>query len=156
MRPGLAKKIEKVQISWYFESPETDHHIAENACCIDYAYTWWSKRVHWLSKSKSLHCGTSNYTFEDTLALYTGVTWAALLIMWIHTWVASKSKTQWIPATVHNTKWTDNCEVCHCCVKAIPILDPVDVEEAHSNIASRYHSVQWYVGWHGWHDVSFG
>ena len=46
MKPGLAKIIEKVYISTYCESPETDHHIAENACCIDYADTWSSKRVH--------------------------------------------------------------------------------------------------------------
>jgi len=51
MRPGLAKIIEKVRISTYFESPETDLHIAENACWIDYADTGSSKRVHWLSMS---------------------------------------------------------------------------------------------------------
>ena len=45
MRPGLAKIIEKVRISTYYESAETDLHIAENACCIDYADTWTSKRV---------------------------------------------------------------------------------------------------------------
>jgi len=43
MRPGLTKILEKVCISTYFESPETDFHIAENACCIDYADTWSSK-----------------------------------------------------------------------------------------------------------------
>jgi len=46
MKPGLAKTIEKVCISRYFESAETDLHIAENACYIDYANTWLSKRVH--------------------------------------------------------------------------------------------------------------
>ena len=46
MKPGLAKIIEKVCISRYFESAETDLHIAENACCVDYANTWSSKRVH--------------------------------------------------------------------------------------------------------------
>ena len=46
MRPGLAKIIEKVHISTSFESAETDLHIAVNACCIDYADTWSSKRVH--------------------------------------------------------------------------------------------------------------
>jgi len=61
MRPGLAKIIEKVRISWDFESPETDFHIAENACCINYADTWLLKRVHWLSKSQSPHCSTSDY-----------------------------------------------------------------------------------------------
>jgi len=51
MSSGLAKIIEKVRISRYFESPETDLHIAENACCIDSSDTWSSKRVHSLSKS---------------------------------------------------------------------------------------------------------
>ena len=46
MRRGLAKIIEKVPISRYFESPETHLHIAENACCIDYADTWSSNQVH--------------------------------------------------------------------------------------------------------------
>jgi len=46
MKPGLAKIIEKVRISRYFESAETDLHIAENACCIDYANTWSSIRAH--------------------------------------------------------------------------------------------------------------
>jgi hypothetical protein len=46
MRPRLAKIIEKVRISTYYESAETDLHIAENAGCIDYADTWTSKRVH--------------------------------------------------------------------------------------------------------------
>jgi len=45
----------------------------------------------------------------------------------------------------------DHCEV----VDAIPILDPVDVKEAYSHIALRYHSVQWYVQSHGWHDARF-
>jgi hypothetical protein len=35
----LAKIIQKVYTSRYFESPETDIHQAENACCIDYAKT---------------------------------------------------------------------------------------------------------------------
>jgi len=61
MKPGLAKIIEKVRISWYFESAETDLHVAENACGIDYANTWSSKRVHRLSKSQSTHGSTSDY-----------------------------------------------------------------------------------------------
>jgi hypothetical protein len=52
MRPGLAKRIEKVRISTYLESPETDLYIAENASSIDYTDTWSSKRVHWMSKAK--------------------------------------------------------------------------------------------------------
>jgi hypothetical protein len=43
MRPGLAKIIEKVHISTYYESAETELHIAENAYCIDYADIWTSK-----------------------------------------------------------------------------------------------------------------
>jgi len=46
MRQGLAKIIEKVRISWYFESPEADHHKAEKACSINYANTWSPKRVY--------------------------------------------------------------------------------------------------------------
>jgi len=46
MRPGLAKIIEKVRISTYFESAETHLHIAENACCIDYTDTWSSEQVY--------------------------------------------------------------------------------------------------------------
>ena len=39
MRPRLAKIIEKVRISWHFESPEPNYHIAENVCSINYADT---------------------------------------------------------------------------------------------------------------------
>jgi hypothetical protein len=43
MRLGLAKIIEKVGISTYFECAETDLYIAENTCCINYADTRSSK-----------------------------------------------------------------------------------------------------------------
>jgi hypothetical protein len=46
MRLDLAKIIEEVRISIYYESAETDLHIAEIACCIDYADTWTSKQVY--------------------------------------------------------------------------------------------------------------
>jgi hypothetical protein len=46
MRADLAKIIGKVRTSRYFESHETDLHIPENACCIDYANTWLSIRVN--------------------------------------------------------------------------------------------------------------
>jgi hypothetical protein len=46
MRPGLAKIIEKVRISKYFESAETNIHIAENAGCFEYADTWSLERDH--------------------------------------------------------------------------------------------------------------
>jgi len=72
-RPGLAKIIQKVRISRSFESAETDLHIAENACGIDYADTWLSKPVHGLSKSQCPCCGTTYYSCEDMLDLNTGV-----------------------------------------------------------------------------------
>jgi hypothetical protein len=46
MRSGLANIIEKIRISTYYEGAEIDLHMAENACCIDYADTWMSKRVY--------------------------------------------------------------------------------------------------------------
>jgi len=67
MRPGLAKIIEKIRISRYFESPNTDLHIAENACCIYCADTWPSKRVHWLSKWLSMQCSTSDHGYKNTV-----------------------------------------------------------------------------------------
>ena len=156
MRPGLAKIIEKVRILWYFESPEADLHIAENPWCINYANTWPSKRVHSLSKGQSPHCSTSDYKCEDMLEHYTGVAWARLPITGIHMGVALKPKLQWIPATIHNLGWMDDCQVCHGSIEAILILDPLDVEEAYSHIASCYPSVQWHVRSHGWRDVSIG
>jgi len=50
----------------------------------------------------------------------------------------------------------DDCQVCHGSVEAISILDPLDVEEAYSHIASRHHSVQRHVRLHGRRDVGFG
>jgi hypothetical protein len=46
MRPGFEKIIGKVRILTYYERAETDIHIAENACCVDYADTRTSKRVY--------------------------------------------------------------------------------------------------------------
>jgi len=88
MKPGLAKIIEKVRISRYFETAETDLHIAENACCIDYANTWSSKWVQWLSNGQSPHHGTSDNGYEDLLELDSGVAGARHLIPWIHTQVS--------------------------------------------------------------------
>jgi len=156
MKPGLAKIIEKVRIAWYFESPEADLHLAENACCINYANTWSPKRVHWLSKGQSPHCSTSDYGCEDTVELYSGVARARLPLTGIHPWVASKPNIQQTPAAIHNSRRMDDCQVCHGCIDAISILDPLDLEEANSHIASHHHSVQWHVQSHGWRDASFG
>jgi hypothetical protein len=45
-RPGVAKIIEKVCNSIIIERPETVLHMAKNGCCIEYADTWWLKKVH--------------------------------------------------------------------------------------------------------------
>jgi len=156
MTPGLARIIEKVRISRYFESPETDLHIAENACWIDYTDTWCSKWVYRLTESQSLHRGITNYGCEDTLELDTGVAWASLPNTRIHPRVAPKSKLQWLPATLCNPGWMDHCQASRGHFEAIPILDPVDIEEAYRHIASRDHSVLWHVQLYGWHYVSFG
>jgi len=156
MEPGLAKIIEKVRLSWYVESPEIDHHIAENSCGIDYADTWSSNRVHWVSKSEISHCCTADYGCEDMVQLNTGVARARLPITEIHTRLAGKSKIHWLPATFHNSRWVDHCEVCHGNIEVILILDSVDVKEAYSDIASCYLSVQWHVPSYGWHNASFG
>jgi len=90
MKPGLAKIIDKVCISWYFESAETDLHIAENASRIDYANTWLSKRAHWLSNMQTPHRSTSDYGCEELLEYDPGVAWARPPITGIHTRVAQK------------------------------------------------------------------
>jgi len=130
MRPGLAKIIEKVRISWYFESPEADLDKAENACWIDYANTCSPKRVHSLPKSQSPHCSTSDYGCDDTVELYDGVTRARLPLTGIHPRVAEEPKIHSILATIHNSGWMDDCQVCHGSIKAILELDRLDVEEA--------------------------
>jgi len=121
MWPGLAKIIEKVRISRYFESRETDLHIPQNACCMDYADTWSSKRVHWLSKSQSPHCGTTYYGCENDFELDIAVACLSLPITRIPVAVAPESNIQWIPATLHNTRRMDHCHVRHGNDDAIPI-----------------------------------
>jgi len=144
MRPGLVKIIEKLCISRDFHSPEMNLHMAENACHIGYADTWSSKRVHWLSKSQSPHRSTTNYGFEDTLEIDTGVAWASQPIRRIHLRVAPESEIQWLLATLHNTGWLDHCQVHPASLITVPILDHVDVEGSYGHIPSRYHTVQWH------------
>jgi len=156
MRPHWAKIIDKVCISRYFESHETDLHIAVNACSIVYADTWSSKRVHWLSQSHTPQRVTTEYGYEDMLELKTGVAWEGLPTTRIHLRVARKSKIQWLPATYHNTGWMDHCIVGYGSFKAILILDPLDVEEEYGHIASRCHSLQWHVWSCGWCHERFG
>jgi len=156
MRPGLAKIIEKVCISRNYESPETDLHIAENACCSDYTNTWSSKRVHWLSKSQGPHRSATNYGCENTLELDTGVPQACLPIMRIDAGGAYKPNIQRFPATLHHTGWVDHCQIWHGSSTAIPVLDPVDVETAYCYSPSRHQCLQSHVRSHGWPVASFG
>jgi len=156
MKPVLAKIIQKVRIWRIFERTETDLCIAANAGSIDYADTWSSKRVHWLSTSSSTHCRTTYCGWENTVEVNTGGSWPSLLITRSHQWVAQESNIQWIPATLHNPTCMDHRQVCHGSAKAIPILDPVDVEMAYGSSASQYHCIQWHVRSYGWRYGSFG
>jgi hypothetical protein len=156
MRPGFAKIIEKVRISWYFVSPEADLHKGENAGCYNDANTWSPKRVYWLTKCQSSHCSTSDYGCEDTVKLYSGVVQTPLPLTGFHPRVSSEPKILWISATFHNLGWMDDCQVCHGSIEAISILDPVGIDGAYSHIASGFDSVSWHVRSHEWRDASFG
>jgi len=147
--PDLAKIIEKVCISRHFWRPETDLHIAENACWIDYADTWSSKWVHRLSKCKNTIRSTAHYGCENAVEFKSGVAWASLPITRIHPWVALESEIQWLLTTLHNTEWLDPCQVSHGCFKTIPTLDPVDVGNAYGYSVSCH-------DWHQWHVRSYG
>jgi hypothetical protein len=92
MRPGLVKLMKKVRLAGYFESPDSDVHITENACCVTYDDNWSPKLVHWTSKSQSQPRSTSDYGCTDTLELYSRVAQAGLLITGIQTRVAWKPK----------------------------------------------------------------
>jgi len=156
MKPGLAKIIEKVHISRYYESPETNLHIAENAGCITYADTWSSKLVDSLSNGPRPHCGTPYYGCEDTMELNTGVAWASIPITRIHLQLAPQSNIHQFPATLHNTGWMDHCYVRYRSIEAIAILDFVDFDYAYRHIASRYLTLQWHVQMYGWCNASYG
>jgi len=62
---------------------------------------------------------------------------------------------QWLPATLHNSRWMYHCEVYHGSIEAISILDPVGVVQAYSHIALRYHSEQWHVRSYASRDATF-
>jgi len=94
MRPGLAKITEKVCIWRRFERPETDLHIAENGCCIDYSDTRSSKWVHWLANSQGTNHSATYYACEKIVENNTGVGWASQPIMRIPLGVAHESKVQ--------------------------------------------------------------
>jgi len=156
MRPGLAKRIENVHISRHFETPDTNLHRAEHACCIDYADTGPSKWVHRLSKRQSTNRSTTYYGCEITVEFDTVVAWVILPITRIHARVAQERIIYSLLATLHDTGSIDHCQVCSGCFNAIPILDPVDVDKAYGYAASHHHCLQWHVESYGWRYVSFG
>jgi len=155
VRPGLAKIIKKVHISWYFGSPETDSHMAANAHCIDYADTWSLKWVHWLSNTKRSNRSNNWYRCEDTAEFDTWVTSVSQPMTRIDPRVAQESGIQWILASLHNSGWMDHRCVWYGSSKTIAVLDPVDVKTAYGWSTSRYHCLQWYVRSYGWCYVSF-
>jgi len=155
MRPGLATRVDNVRISRNFGCPETNLHIAKNACCINYADTWMSKWVHWLAKSQGLLHDTKYDGCGDTLEFDVGVGEACRPIKSIHLGVAPKSNIQWTPPALPYTGWMDRCQVHYGGFEAIVILDPMEVKQACGHIASRYHSLQWNVESYGWRYASF-
>jgi len=124
--------------------------------CLLYWLHWHLviKRVHWLSNSQPPHHHTTNYGCQDIVELDSRVAWASLPISRIHPQVAPTSKMQWLLSSLHNTGWQDVAQVCHGSFEAILILDPVNVEEEYSHIASRYHCLQWHVSSCGWRYAS--
>jgi hypothetical protein len=154
-RLSLAEIIEKVWISRYFESPETNHQLAEKACCVEDSDTWSSKRVHWLSKGQSANLRTTYYGYGDMVELNSGVAWVGQPIPRFHSQVAQDSDMQSLPAALQNTRWMDYHHLCHGSVKAIPVLHAFDVEKAYGYSVSRHHCIQCDVWFYGWHYESF-
>jgi len=111
MGPGLAKIIGRLLNSKYFEYLETDHQIVENACCIDYAATWLSKRIHWMSNSSNVNNSTTYYGCEETVEFDAEVAWTYILLIRVDPQVAQKFKLLWLPATLYNTRWMDHWQV---------------------------------------------
>jgi len=156
MKPGLAKIIEKGSIWNISESTKTDLCIAANACGIDYTETWSSKLVHWLSKSYSSNYHTTYYECENTVEFNRRVAWASPPITRIHPGVAQRPKIQWKPATRYNIRWMHHVQARDICLKAIPILDSVDITMAYSYFATSNRGIQWQVRSHGLRFMSFG
>jgi len=154
MRQSLAKIIEKVHISRYFEYPETDLYIAVHACSIDDADSGLSKRVHWLSQRQYTNRSTTNFGCQGTVECIPGVAWPSLSSTWIHSCVARYSTIRRLPATLHNTSWIDHHPVCHGHFKASPIVEPLDVEKAYGYASSCHHGLHWHVRSYGWHYVT--
>ena len=141
MKPGLAKIIEKLRISRYFECSETDHHIAANARSVDYIHTGTSQWVYYLLKNQGTNCSPTHYGCENTVKFDSGVAWASLPIMRIHPRMAEGSTLLWFPVTLQNRRWMYNWQVSRVSFKAIPIMDSVDVEKADGHTESCHYRV---------------
>ena len=63
---------------------------------------------------------------------------------------------QWKPATLQHTRWMDHRPVHHGSPMAIPIPDPLHVENAYGYSASGHHWIEWHVRSYGWCYASFG
>jgi len=88
MRQGVSKLINKVHILRKFECLETALHIAVNTGSIEYTDSRSSKGLHWLSKSESMKCSATYYTYADMLEMDAGVAWVSLPITRIFPQVA--------------------------------------------------------------------
>jgi len=131
MRPDLAKIIEKKRMSGSSAYPQTNFHIAVTTSCLDYADTWSSKLVHWLSNSHSPNPSTVQYTCEERVEFDDGFTWVSLPITRIHIQLAQACNIGWIPTTLHNTREMDHRVVRTGSIMAIPVLDSVAVAKAY-------------------------
>jgi len=81
MKPGVPQVIEKVCISIYFETIETNLYMAANTCYIEYAGNRLLKRVLSASTCQSMNRTITYFESEDSLESNTGVASASLLIM---------------------------------------------------------------------------
>jgi len=78
IRPDVAKLVEQLRNSRYFESPETNLHIPAHTCRIDYPDTWSSKQVHWLSNRQITNHSTTCYRCKDMVEFDVRVSWMSL------------------------------------------------------------------------------
>jgi len=82
---------------------------------------------------------------ENRVEFDPAVARASLPIMRIHMRVADESNLQWWAATLHNRGWIDHHQVHHGSCKAIPILDPINVDDAYGYSLSCCHCLQWHI-----------
>jgi hypothetical protein len=94
MRPGIATRFENVRISTYFESAESDLHIAENVCCIDYAETWSSKRLLDCQKAKVRIAVLPNIGVKPH--------WNSTLELLVHTYILPELTRKWLENPKHS------------------------------------------------------